>query len=181
MAVLKIAESTADKVDRPVSTSIYFLLPSGNVSRLHRIPCVETWHHYIGEPITIVELNKKDGSVKFTCLGSDLSDYHIPQYTVASNVNVWFGSFPTKDFSVVSSYGALVRAAARDGESHYSLVGCTCAPAFQFQDFELAKRSQLIARFPQMEPLITVQPNQAIYPGFFKQGFKRGKKRNRGF
>ncbi|XP_061338864.1 uncharacterized protein LOC133285631, partial [Gastrolobium bilobum] len=152
------------KVDRPVSTSIYFLLPSGNVSRLHRIPCVETWHHYIGEPITIVELNKKDGSVKFTCLGSDLSDNQIPQYTVASNVNVWFGSFPTKDFSVVSSDGALVRAAARDGESHYSLVGCTCAPAFQFQDFELAKRSQLIARFPQMEPLITVQPNQAIYP-----------------
>lgn len=42
-----------DKVDRPVSTSIYFLLPSGNVSRLHRIPCAETWHHYIGDPITV--------------------------------------------------------------------------------------------------------------------------------
>ncbi|KAK9274650.1 hypothetical protein L1049_021901 [Liquidambar formosana] len=29
------------KVDRPVSTSIYFLLPSGSVSHLHRIPCAE--------------------------------------------------------------------------------------------------------------------------------------------
>ncbi|XP_061360964.1 malate dehydrogenase, glyoxysomal-like [Gastrolobium bilobum] len=31
-----------------------------------------------------------------------------------SQVNVWFGSFPTKDFNVVSSDGALVRAAARE-------------------------------------------------------------------
>ncbi|KAK4769659.1 hypothetical protein SAY86_027809 [Trapa natans] len=32
------------KVNRPVSTSIYFLMPSGNVSLLHRIPMAETWH-----------------------------------------------------------------------------------------------------------------------------------------
>ncbi|KAJ1418803.1 Ubiquinone biosynthesis protein COQ9 [Sesbania bispinosa] len=140
------------KVDRPVSTSIYFLLPSGSVSRLHRIPCAETWHHYIGDPITIVELNEKDGSVKFTCLGSDLSENQIPQYSVPPNV--WFGSFPSKDFSV-SGDGGFVKAPPRDGEVHYSLVGCTCAPAFQFQDFELAKRSYLITRFPQLENLIT--------------------------
>ena len=43
----------ADKVERPVSTSIFFLLPSGNVSCLHRIPCAETWHFYMGEPLTV--------------------------------------------------------------------------------------------------------------------------------
>ena len=43
----------ADKVDRPVSTAIYFLLPAGSVSRLHRIPCAETWHFYKGEPLTV--------------------------------------------------------------------------------------------------------------------------------
>ncbi|XP_004508010.1 uncharacterized protein [Cicer arietinum] len=140
------------KVDRPVSTSIYFLLPSGNMSRLHRIPCSETWHHYIGDPITVVELNEKDASVKFTCLGSDLTKDQTPQYTVPPNV--WFGSFPTNDFTV-SVDGGFVKAPPRDGESHYSLVGCTCAPAFQFQDFELAKPSHLISHFPQLEPLIT--------------------------
>ncbi|XP_027333347.1 uncharacterized protein LOC113848152 [Abrus precatorius] len=141
------------KVDRPVSTSIYFLLPSGSISRLHRIPCAETWHHYIGDPITIVELNENDGSVKLTCLGSDLGENQVPQYTVPPNV--WFGSFPTKDFTISADGAFLGAAAARDSESHYSLVGCTCAPAFQFQDFELAKRSHLIHRFPHMEPLVT--------------------------
>lgn len=43
----------ADKVGRAVSTAIYFLLPAGSVSRLHRIPCAETWHFYKGEPLTV--------------------------------------------------------------------------------------------------------------------------------
>lgn len=99
-----------------------------------------------------MELDEKDGSVKFTCLGSDLSENEVPQYTVPPNV--WFGSFPTKDFSY-SANGAFQRGEARDSERYYSLVGCTCAPAFQYQDFELAKPSYLIARFPQFEPLVT--------------------------
>nr|POE73158.1 hypothetical protein CFP56_75314 [Quercus suber] len=53
---------------------------------------------------------------------------------------VWFGSFPTKDISV-SPDGTMLKAPPRDVENHFFLVGCTCAPAFQFQDFELAKRS----------------------------------------
>ncbi|KAB2633964.1 hypothetical protein D8674_036606 [Pyrus ussuriensis x Pyrus communis] len=140
------------KVERPVSSSIYFLLPSGSVSRLHRIPMAETWHFYVGEPITVVELGE-DGKVKLTCLGPNLGEDQQPQYTVPPNV--WFGSFPTKDYSI-SPEGALLKAAPRDAETHYSLVGCTCAPAFQFQDFELAKRSDLLPLFPGYEALITL-------------------------
>ncbi|XP_050387929.1 uncharacterized protein LOC126804567, partial [Argentina anserina] len=52
--VLPLCQLPPDyKVERPVSTSIYFLLPAGNVSRLHRIPCAETWHFYLGEPLTV--------------------------------------------------------------------------------------------------------------------------------
>ncbi|XP_028782766.1 uncharacterized protein LOC114738868 [Neltuma alba] len=145
------------KVDRPVSTCIYFLLPSGSVSRLHRIPCAETWHHYIGEPLTVVEINDKDGSLKFTCLGPNLADNQKPQYTVPPNV--WFGSFPTKDFDITPD-GSMRGTPPRDRESHYSLVGCTCAPAFQFQDFELGKRSVLISQFPHLESLV----NALTYP-----------------
>lgn len=101
----------------------------------------------------MVELNEKDSSVKFTCLGSDLTKDQTPQYTVPPNV--WFGSFPTSDFAVSANGGSFVKGSERDGEAHYSLVGCTCAPGFQFQDFELAKRSYLISRFPQLESLVT--------------------------
>ncbi|KAL2229165.1 uncharacterized protein LOC105161942 [Sesamum indicum] len=141
------------KVDRPVSTSIYFLLPSGSVSHLHRIPCAETWHFYLGEPITVIELNENDGSIKLTCLGSDLlAENQVVQHIVPPNV--WFGAFPTKDIEVSSDLIA-VRKASRDPEEHFSLVGCTCAPAFQFDDFELAKRSELISSFPKYESLIS--------------------------
>ncbi|XP_042406009.1 uncharacterized protein LOC121996211 [Zingiber officinale] len=138
------------KVDRPVSTSIYFLLPAGSVSHLHRIPCAETWHFYSGEPLTVFELHD-DGQIELTVLGSDLDAGHRPQYTVPPNV--WFGSFPTLDVSSFSTDGSLlVRGSTRDPELHYSLVGCTCAPAFQFDDFELAKLSDIKALAPQAQP-----------------------------
>ncbi|MBA0777597.1 hypothetical protein Gotri_005601 [Gossypium trilobum] len=144
------------KVDRPVSTCIYFMLQSGNVSRLHRIPCAETWHFYLGEPLTIVELDEKDGKLKLTCLGPDLGDNQQVQYTVPPYV--WFGAFPTKDFHI-SSDGRAAKAEPRDAECHYSLVGCTCAPAFQFQDFELGKHSDLVSTFPNYEPIISFLTN----------------------
>ena len=79
--------------------------------------------------IQVLELDEKDGQVKLTCLGPDLGDNQQVQYTVPPNV--WFGAFPTKDFHI-STDGGMTKTESRDAESHYSLVGCTCAPAFQF-------------------------------------------------
>lgn len=100
-----------------------------------------------------MELNEKDASVKLTCLGPNLMENQQPQYTVPPNV--WFGSFPTKDISI-SPNGVATKAEPRDPEIHFSLVGCTCAPAFQFEDFELAKRSELVSLFPNYESLISL-------------------------
>jgi predicted cupin superfamily sugar epimerase len=36
----------------------------------------------------------------------------------------------------------------------FSLVGCTVAPGFDFADFELAERNQLITEFPEHTTLI---------------------------
>ncbi|RWW79361.1 hypothetical protein BHE74_00012363 [Ensete ventricosum] len=78
---------------------------------------------------------------------------HRPQYTVPPNV--WFGSFPTLDVASFASDGSLlVKSPKRDPESHYSLVGCTCAPAFQFEDFELAKLADLKPLSPRAEPFL---------------------------
>ncbi|OIW18760.1 hypothetical protein TanjilG_13514 [Lupinus angustifolius] len=141
------------KGDRHVSSSINFLIPSGSVSRAHRIPGAETWHYYLGESLTIVELNGKDGDVKLTRLGPNLSEGEIPQYTVPYGSDVWVGAFPTHDFSIFSEK-EFIKAPERDGESHYSLVGLTFAPAFHLEDYELAKPSDLIPHFPHLEPLL---------------------------
>ncbi|MBV9267562.1 MAG: cupin domain-containing protein [Acidobacteriaceae bacterium] len=36
----------------------------------------------------------------------------------------------------------------------YALVGCTVAPGFDFADFEMGKRAELIQQFPQHRELI---------------------------
>ncbi|KAL9242185.1 hypothetical protein vseg_016210 [Gypsophila vaccaria] len=141
------------KVDRAVSTAIYFLLPSGSVAHLHRIPCAETFHHYAGEPITVMELNEDDGQVKLTLVGPNLLEDERPQYTVRPHV--WFGSFPTKDINM-SSDGSQIEVTPRDAENHYSLLGVTCAPAFQYEDSEPGNRSELVAKFPKFESLISL-------------------------
>ncbi|XWS26572.1 hypothetical protein CRYUN_Cryun26dG0042200 [Craigia yunnanensis] len=102
--------------------------------------------------IQVLELDEKDGQVKLTSLGPDLGNNQQVQYTVPPNV--WFGAFPTKDF-YISADGGVTKTESRDAESQYSLVGCTCAPAFQFQDFVLAKRSELVTRFPNYKRLIS--------------------------
>ena len=57
--------------DRHYSTAIYYLLPAGAVSRLHRIASDEVWHFYLGGPFTVVEL-KPDGSSDHVVLGPDV-------------------------------------------------------------------------------------------------------------
>src|SRR4051812_20172074 len=41
---------------RSYSTAIYFLLPRGTKSRLHRIAADETWHFYLGGPLSVVQI-----------------------------------------------------------------------------------------------------------------------------
>jgi len=140
------------KVDRAISNAILFLHPSGSVIHLHRIPCAETWHFYLGEPLTVFELDP-NGVIKQTVLGSDLRAGQTLQYTVPPFV--WFGSYPTRDIESFSNDGSLlVKAQPRDPETHYSLIGCTCAPAFQFEDCEMAKRSELLSINSAPKPFI---------------------------
>lgn len=94
-----------------------------------------------------------DGHIELTVLGTNLDAGHQPQYTVQPNV--WFGSFPTLDITSFASDGShLAKAQPRDPELHYSLVGCTCAPAFQFEDFELATFSEVAGLAPKADPFI---------------------------
>ncbi|KAF3772554.1 hypothetical protein EJ110_NYTH57598 [Nymphaea thermarum] len=102
--------------------------------------------------IAVFEL-REDGTPKMTVLGPDLEAGQHLQYTVPPNV--WFGSFPTKDVLDYAPDGSSVDIGpSRDPDLHFSLVGCTCAPAFQFEDFELPKFSQLLAVAPNVEPFL---------------------------
>jgi predicted cupin superfamily sugar epimerase len=112
--------------DRSFCTAIYFLLPQGAKSQLHRVESDEIWHFYLGGALTLFELHE-DGRVEKTRLGSDFAIGERAQHVVKRGV--WFGALP-------------------DPGVPYSFVGCTVAPGFDFADFELARRSELLARHP---------------------------------
>ncbi len=117
---------------RLVSTAIYFLLESNNFSAFHRLRSDELWHFYAGSPIT-VHVIEPDGSYSGIQLGSNPDAGEALQEAVKAGR--WFAS------------------QVRDADS-FGLAGCTVAPGFDFADFELAKRSDLVRLYPQHRALI---------------------------
>ncbi|MCY4524571.1 MAG: cupin domain-containing protein [Halobacteriovoraceae bacterium] len=118
--------------ERNYSTAIYYLLPAGSKSNLHRIKSDEIWHFYLGDPMTLAQIYK-DGNLKLHTLGSNLEKGEKLQHMVPGDC--WFGGFPNKD-------------------SEYSLVGCTVSPGFDFADFELGQKEKLLKEYPQHKKLI---------------------------
>lgn len=121
--------------DRSASTAIYFLVPRGSFSALHRIASDEVWHFYAGAPLEIVELDR-DGTLTRTVIGNDLA-HEAPQHVVPAGV--WFGSRVL---------------AGTEERGSYALVGCTVAPGFDFADFALADRDALTREHPAHASLI---------------------------
>jgi len=120
------------KGDRNISTAIYFLLKHGQFSALHKISSDELWHFYDGDPLCIYEITVK-GELKKHIIGKNLENGESFQCIIQAGS--WFGS----------------RCEIKNG---FSLVGCTVAPGFDFEDFVLADREALLKEFPQYKSLI---------------------------
>lgn len=118
--------------DRNMATAIYFLIEKDNFSALHKIKSDETWHFYSGDALEVIEITN-EGLLTSTSVGNNLKAGETFQYTVKAGT--WFGS------------------RVKQG-GHFSLVGCTVAPGFDFADFEMAERDALIKKFPQHKTMI---------------------------
>jgi uncharacterized protein len=106
---------------RAASTAILFLLAHGERSHWHRVDAVEIWHYYAGSPL---KLEVVDGSKEeIFRLGADIHADEVPQVTV-----------PARAWQAAESLG------------EWTLVGCTVAPGFDFNGFELAPKGWTPAR-----------------------------------
>ena len=123
----------AHKDMRSAATSIYFLLESGDFSGFHRIASDELWHFYDGNGLVIYEI-KPGGSLVKHLLGKDIEEGESFQVLVPAGS--WFAS----------------RVEVADG---FALCGCTVAPGFDYEDFEMADRKQLTNEYPEHEALIS--------------------------
>jgi predicted cupin superfamily sugar epimerase len=100
---------------RAASTAIYFLLARGERSHWHRVDAAEVWHYHAGAPLELAIALDAQGPLERVRLGPDLIAGERPQAVVPAHA--W-------------------QAAGSLGE--WTLVGCTVAPGFQFEGFELA-------------------------------------------
>jgi uncharacterized protein len=99
---------------RAASTAIYFLLARGERSHWHRVDAVEIWHHYAGAPLELA-IAAGEGAIMRLRLGNDVLAGERPQAMVPAHA--W-------------------QAAASLGD--WTLAGCTVAPGFEFDGFEMA-------------------------------------------
>jgi len=99
---------------RGASTAIYYLLRAGERSHWHRVDAAEVWHHYAGGPL-LLALSSDGAGIERHRLGCDLRAGERPQVVVPKGV--WQSAEPLGD---------------------WTLVGCTVAPAFEFDGFEMA-------------------------------------------
>ncbi|OGR65558.1 MAG: hypothetical protein A2X31_00250 [Elusimicrobia bacterium GWB2_63_22] len=118
---------------RNLCTAIYFLLPAGQKSRMHRLKADELWDFYLGGPLTVGQL-LPNGLEERVTMGSDPAAGQVQQLLVPAGC--WFGAYP-------------------EPGTRFSLVGCTVAPGFEFDDFELRGRAALLRDFPASGGLIT--------------------------
>jgi predicted cupin superfamily sugar epimerase len=117
---------------RSASTAIYFLLTAEHrATFLHRLRSDELFHLYEGGPLEVLML-APDGSSRVERLGT-LGDGARPQLVIPAGT--WFGT-------------------ELPAGVEYCLWGCTVAPGFSFDDFELAGGPELAARWPAQAPRI---------------------------
>ncbi|ORE97180.1 cupin domain-containing protein [Aurantimonas sp. 22II-16-19i] len=110
-------DERTDETGRSRSTAIYYLLEAGETSEWHRVSdAAEVWHWYGGAPLVItISENGHDASAHR--LGPNIEAGERPQFVV-----------PAGCWQTATSLG------------EFTLVGCTVAPAFQFESFELAPK-----------------------------------------
>ncbi len=99
---------------RAASTAIYFLLAAGEISHWHRVDAVEVWHWYAGAPLEL-SIAAPEGGITHVHLGPQLAAGERPQAIV-----------PAGHWQRARSFG------------EWTLTGCTVAPGFVFEGFDLA-------------------------------------------
>lgn len=99
---------------RGAVTSIYFLLPAGVRSRWHRVDATEVFNFHGGAPLAFA-MSPDGRRTDMYRLGLDLAAGDRPQLVV-----------PPRCWQAAESLGA------------WTLLGCTVAPAFLFEGFEMA-------------------------------------------
>lgn len=116
---------------RAFATSIYYMLRGNDFSAFHRIQSDEIWSFIDGGAANIYSIGE-DGQLKKEIVGT--GDGAVPQVIVPKQT--WF-------------------AADLVDKKSYILLSCFVAPGFDFKDFELGEKEQLLKLSPDSVEIIS--------------------------
>lgn len=122
--------TTGDQTSRALYTSIYFLLTAKNPSHFHRLTADEVWYFHEGASLTI-HLISPEGNYDTIKLGRNPEVGEVLQAVVPRG----------------TIFGSTV-------EEDYALVSCMVAPGFEYNDFELFGREELLSTYPEHQAII---------------------------
>ena len=120
-----------DREERAAVTTIYFLLTKGERSRWHQVRSDELWHFYEGDPLELQAIDPRTWTRKCMLLGPEGRGGNAVQVIPSG----WW------------------QAARTTGE--YTLVGCTVAPGFEYDDYTIFSEDsneveEIRRRFPDL-------------------------------
>jgi uncharacterized protein len=118
--------------NRALSTTIYFLLKSGQVSAFHKLKFDEIWFYHYGCPM-VIHMIDEQGKIKSVKLGLNIEKGELPQGLVPADVV--FGAEPLE-------------------HDNFSLVSCLVSPGFDFRDFILYEEKDLCSMYPEHTDII---------------------------
>lgn len=118
--------------ERSLMTSIYFLLESHQTSNFHVIKSDELWFYHSGSALT-VHCIFPNGEYKKLHIGPNFEKGESFQALVPAG----------------TIFGSTV-----DEVNSYAMVGCTVAPGFDFNDFKLFERQELLAEHSEHKAII---------------------------
>ncbi|XOV94471.1 MAG: cupin domain-containing protein [Bacteroidota bacterium] len=114
---------------RNLATSIYFLLEGNNISHFHELDSDELWYFHEGS-------------------GAIIHVFEEGKYKKHLLSNAEEGSL-----QVLLPAGCQFAAEVIDQEG-YVLMGCVVVPGFDFKDFRLLNKKEMMHKFPGYEELI---------------------------
>ncbi len=119
---------------RSECTAIYYMVTEESFSALHIVDQDEIFHFYSGEEVEMFQI-LADGTPQTIIIGK-VENGHEPQVVVPRGV--WQG---TK--------------LRTPGKGKWALLGCTVAPGFEYENFTLKSRDELLSLYPQHKDQIT--------------------------
>jgi predicted cupin superfamily sugar epimerase len=127
----EFTDTTKYSGTRNLATSIYYMLESGKVSKLHQLKSDEIWYFHHGSPLKVHIFNNHE--YRTYILGTNLNENQLLQLIIPA--------------------GAIFGAEVLEQHS-FTILGCMVSPGFHFDDFELIKSNSILYNYPEHRSII---------------------------